>query len=351
MVELRTQEQRLLATLEQLGGKGSVEQLIDICELPETAVMRTALTLQETNLVAIHAQYQNALKLTVEGEKYAKNGLPERNLTLTIAQLGGAADLQKAALQAGIEHQFIQIALGWAIRKKWALYTSSDNTIRISEPLLHQAYIQEGCDETLLKYLNDKHQHQATLEELSPELKEAAEQLKKRKLVTIEPKTTRTIQITAEGKEIIKKIGCANLSENLTIKAPEIITQLTPELIITGKWHTSKLQKYNIEAPVAKTWPGKKHPYLQFLDEVRAKLVQLGFQEMTGTAVETSFFNFDALYVPQDHPAREKATFTTQKIPRAETSSTHSIALEHVAETHENGWKTGSTGWGYKYSF
>jgi len=350
MVELRTQEQRLLATLEQLGGKGSVEQLIDICGLPETAVMRTALTLQETNLVAIHAQHQNALKLTVEGEKYAKNGLPERNLILTVAQLGGAADLQKAVLQAGIEHQFIQIGLGWAIRKKWALYTSSDNAIRISEPLLHQAFIPEGCDETLLKYLNDKHQHQATLEELSLELKEAADQLKKRKLVTIEPKTTRTIQITPEGKQTMQKIGCANLSENVTIKAPEIITQLTPQHIITGKWHTSKLQKYNIEAPVAKTWPGKKHLYLQFLDEVRAKLIQLGFQEMTGTAVETGFFNFDALYVPQDHPARETSDIYYTKDPTFGDINTHSIALEHVAETHENGWKTGSTGWGYKYS-
>ena len=36
-----------------------------------------------------------------------------------------------------------------------------------------------------------------------------------------------------------------------------------------------------------------------------AKLVTLGFKEMTGTNVETSFFNFDALYTPQDHPARE----------------------------------------------
>ena len=180
----------------------------------------------------------------------------------------------------------MQIALGWAIRKKWALYTSSDNTIRISESLLHQAFIEEGCDETLLKYLNDKHQHQAALEDLSPELKTAAEQLKKRTLLTIEPKTTRTLQITSEGKK-------AAVAEAKT--APQEVNQLTPELIITGKWHTSKLQKYNIEAPVAKTWPGKKHPYLQFLDEVRAKLVQLGFQEMTGTAVETSFFNFDAL--------------------------------------------------------
>ena len=176
MVELRTQEQRLLSALESLGGKASVEQLIDACGFPDTAVMRTGLTLQEKNLITIHAEYQSVIKLTAEGEAYAKNGLPERKLIHAVAQLGGAADLKKAAQQAGIEPQFVQIALGWAIRKKWALYTSSDNTIRISEPLLHQAFIAEGCDETLLKYLNDK--HQAALEDLSPELKKAAEQLK-----------------------------------------------------------------------------------------------------------------------------------------------------------------------------
>jgi phenylalanyl-tRNA synthetase alpha chain len=340
MVELRAQEQQLLTTLESLGGNASVEQLSDACKFPDTAVMRTGLTLQEKNLIKIHAQYQNAIKLTAEGQAYAKNGLPERNLIRAIEALGGSADLQTAAKQAGIEPQFIQIALGWGIRKKWALYTSSDNTIRISELLLHQAIIEEGCDETLLKHLNDKHQHQLALEELSPELKAAAEQLKKRKVLNIEPKTTRTLQITAEGKKEAAEAKVAS----------QKITQLTPELIITGKWHTSKLQKYNIEAPVAKTWPGKKHPYLQFLDEVRAKLVSLGFQEMIGTAVETCFFNFDALYVPQDHPAREESDIYYLKEPHYGDISAHSNAVEHVEETHENGWKTGSTGWGYKYS-
>ena len=252
----------------------------------------------------------------------------------------GTADLKKAAQQAGIDSQFIQIALGWAIRKKWALYTSSDNTLRINEALVHQAFIAEGCDETLLKCLNDKHQHQAALEDLNNELKEAAEQLKKRKLLTIEPKTSRTLQITAEGKKAASEAKAS----------PQEVTQLTPELIITGKWHTTKLQRYNIEAPVAKTWPGKKHPYLQFLDEVRAKLVQLGFQEMTGTAVETSFFNFDALYVPQDHPARDESDIYYAKDPQYGDISSHAAAVEHVKETHENGWTTGSTGWGYKYS-
>ena len=340
MVELRAQEQQLLTALESLGGSASVEQLVDACKFPDTAVMRTGLTLQEKNLIKIHAQYQNVIELTAEGEAYAKNGLPERNLVRGVEELGGSADLKSAAKHAGLEQQFVQIALGWAIRKKWARYTSSDNTICISEPLLHQALIEEGCDETLLKHLNDKHQHQLALEELSPELKTAAEQLKKRKVLTIDPKTTRTLQITAEGKKAAAE----------TKGTPLEITQLTPELIITGKWHTSKLQKYNIEAPVAKTWPGKKHPYLQFLDEVRAKLVNLGFQEMTGTAVETSFFNFDALYVPQDHPAREESDIYYLKDPQYGDISAHANAVEQVKETHENGWRTGSTGWGYKYS-
>ena len=339
MVELRTQEQRLLSALESLGGKASVEQLIDACGFPDTAVMRTALTLQEKNCITIHAEYQSVIKLTAEGEQYAKNGLPERKLILTVTALGGSADLQKTAKQAGIKPQFVQIALGWAIRKKWAIYNSDDNTIRINKPLLHQAFIPEGCDEALLKYLNAK--KQAALEDLSSsELKEAAEQLKKRQLLTIEPKTARTLQITPQGKKAAM--------ESKT--APQEITQLTPELIITGKWHTAKLQKYNIQAPVAKTYPGKKHPYLQFLDEVRAKLVNLGFQEMTGTSVETSFFNFDALYTPQDHPARETSDIYYIKDPQYGDISQHATTVQHVAETHENGWKTGSTGWEYKYS-
>ena len=349
MVELRTQEKQLLCTLQAQGENATVEQLIEKTGLQDAAVMRTALTLQERNLITIHAKHQNIIKLTAEGEAYAKKGLPERRLMHAVEALSGAADLKKAAKQAGIESQFIQIALGWAIRKKWALYTSSDNTIRVSEPMLHQAFIPEGNDEELLKQLNKK--GQAALEQLSIEQKDATEQLKRRKLVTIDPKTSRTLQITAEGKKAVLTPVEAHGSISATATvAPEVITQLKPEDIITGRWHNAKLQKYNIEAPVAKTWPGKKHPYLQFLDEVRAKLVQLGFQEMTGTAVETAFFNFDALYVPQDHPAREESDIYYLKDPQFGDITGHAEAVEHVKETHENGWVTGSKGWECPYS-
>jgi len=337
MAELRIQEQQLLAALAQLGGSGTVEKLMEKTELQDAAIMRNALTLQERSFLVIRAKVQNVIKLTSEGEDYAKSGLPERNLILAVAKLGGECELKAAAKQAGLTGEFVQIALGWVIRKKWGSFTSSTNKLRVSEALVHQAIIPQGCDETILKNLIV---HPQILEELSPELHQATEQLKKRKLLTVELKTTRTIQITPEGKK-------AHAESKTALRE---VTQLTPEHIITGKWKEIKLQKYNIQAPVAKTYGGKKHPYLLFLDEVRAKLVQLGFQEMTGTAVETCFFNFDALFVPQDHPARELSDIYYIKDPQTGDVSRHKVALNLVKQVHEDGGNTGSTGWGYKYS-
>jgi phenylalanyl-tRNA synthetase alpha chain len=338
MVELRLQEQQLLTALDKLGGSASVEKLVESCSFPDSAVMRSALTLQEKNLLSIQAATQNIIKLTAEGKTYAQSSLPERKLIQSVAEFGGKADLKAAAEKAGIEQQFIQIAQGWVIRKKWASYDSKTNTLTLNETLVHQMSVPQGCDETLLKYLGEK--EQTAQDDLSAELKDAAEQLKKRKLVTIEPKTTRVLKINEEGKKA---------ASEATIAVPEV-TKLTPELIITGKWRETKFQKYNIEAPVAKTWPGKKHPYLSFLDDVRAKLVQLGFQEMVGNQVEAAFFNFDALNEPQDHPAREPTDVFYVKEPKFAELETHAKALEQVKQTHENGWTTGSTGWGTKYS-
>ncbi|MCW3995734.1 MAG: phenylalanine--tRNA ligase subunit alpha [Candidatus Bathyarchaeota archaeon] len=331
MVELRAQEQQVLSIIEKSGGTLSVEQLISDLGLSDAAVMRSALTLQEKNLLKIHATTRNIIKLTEEGKTYAKDALPERKLISALAKIGGTANLREIAVRAQLQPQFVQIALGWVIRKKWAIYNPKDNMLTMLN-----AQVAEGSDEMLLKQLAEG--EQTALDDLNEPLKQAAEQLKKRKLATIEPKTSRILQITQQGKK-------AALEATM---APVEVTQLTPELIITGKWQNVKLQKYNIQAPVAKTFGGKKHPYLQFLDEVRAKLVQLGFEEMTGTQVETAFFNFDALYVPQDHPAREPSDIYYIKEPEFGDVPDEQT-LSQVKQTHENGWVTGSTGWGYQY--
>jgi len=338
MVNLRAQELRILSTLKNIDGKASVEQVISELKLSDAAVMRVALTLQEKKLVKIHAEPQVVVKLSAEGETHAENGLPERLLLKVLAAHGGEDELDKAATKAGLDTKFKKIALGWILKKNWAVYNTKTSTLRIVDSMLHQVAVPEGNDEKLLRYLHGK--NQAPLNVLNTAMQEAVQTLKKRKLLTTLDRTHRILEITAEGKKAAE--------ESATIVGE--VTQLTPELIITGKWRKEKLQKYNIQASVARIWPGKKHPYLSFLEEVRSKLVTLGFKEMTGPSVETSFFNFDALYTPQDHPAREVDSIYFVKDPALGNLAHYESALANVKATHENGWHTGSTGWQYKYS-
>lgn len=337
MVNLRTHELKVLAAIARLGGKASVEQLMSEAELSDAAIMRAALTLQEQGLVRIHVEPQVIVKLSAEGGMHAENGLPERRLIKALLKLGGEANLDHAAAEAGLDQQFKQIALGWVIKKNWAVYDSKANMLRVAAAL-QQGEAPEGDDEKLLRQLLGN--RQVPLNMLSAPLQAAVQTLKKRKLLVTEEKTRRVIEVTELGRQAAREAAAA----------PEEVTQLTQELIITGKWRSVKLREYNIEAPVAKAWPGKKHPYLSFLEEVRAKLVTLGFKEMTGTNVETSFFNFDALYTPQDHPAREIFGIYFVKNPEYGDISAYEKAVANVKATHENGWRTGSTGWGYKYS-
>ena len=333
MVELRAHERKLLTSLSKLKGKASIEELMFESKLTDSAVMRAALTLAEKDLVEIHVQPQTIVKLNPEGTVHAETGLPERRLISATIALGGCASLSDAVEKAGLEKHFLQIALGWIQRKKWATYDSKTNMLSTS------LAPSEGEDEKLLRRLASC-PGQLTVDELGEEHKTAVQMLKKRQLLVTADKTIRIIEITSEGK--------LATSEDGTVA--EEVTQLTPELIISGRWREVKLQKYDIQAPVAKTWPGKKHQYIAFLEEVREKLVELGFKEMTGTAVETSLFNFDALYTPQDHPAREASGIYFVKEPEYGDTSKYKSILQNVKKTHETGWKTGSTGWKYKYN-
>ena len=332
MVDLREYEAKTLGALKKLGGKASVEQIVHETELQDAAVMRSALTLQEKKLIQSSEKRQTLAKLTEEGREYTKIGLPEKRLITVLQELGGKASLGEVIGRSGLSGQFVPIALGWVQRKKWAVLDSKTKILQMSEKL------EEESDEKLLKLLGQN--RQVVIEDLDKELQGATQILKGRKLVEIEEKTNRVIELTEAGQAAAKK----------RIKTRAEVTQLTPELIISGKWRQVKFQEYNIAAAVAKTWPGRKHPYLQFLDEVKQKLVTLGFKEMVGTAVETSFFNFDALYTPQGHPARETSGIYFVKSPTEGDIEAYAKAVDNVKRTHENGWKTGSTGWRYKFS-
>ncbi|KAK5552339.1 Phenylalanyl-tRNA synthetase, beta subunit, cytoplasmic [Exophiala xenobiotica] len=83
-------------------------------------------------------------------------------------------------------------------------------------------------------------------------------------------------------------------------------TDLTAEMLASGAWKTVQLKPYNFKAKGALTSAGALHPLNKVRQEFREIFFEMGFEEMpTNRYVETGFWNFDALFVPQQHPARD----------------------------------------------
>ena len=331
MVELRENEAKTLIALKKAGGRLSVSEIVEKTGLAHAAVMRAALSLESKNLVKVTERKIRKISLNDEGRRYADIGLPERRLADALAKMGGEAELEESLKAASLEKNLWPIALGWLSRKGWGRIEKKNRKVKLLKPT-------EGADERLIKLL--KNAGTVDLESLDADLREAVNLLKGRRIIEIHEETQRFLELTEDGWGTVKR----------GIQVSREISQITPEMLVSGKWREVKLRRYNIKAPVAPIWPGKKHPYLRFLDDLKQRLIALGFKEMTGPIVELSFFNCDGLYMPQDHPAREVHDMYFIKEPEYGSLERYEEYLRNVRETHENGWKTGSKGWGYSFS-
>lgn len=148
----------------------------------------------------------------------------------------------------------------------------------------------------------------------------------------------RTIQLTALGKDLAAKAG----------DVADEVSQLTPEMLRDGSWRNVKFRAYNLQIPPPRSTGGRRHPYREFLDAVRRKLLSFGFEEMRGPIVESEFWNNDALFMPQFHPARAiHDVYFVEGMPKAKELP--EPAASNVAAAHENGGETGSIGWRYQF--
>jgi len=147
--------------------------------------------------------------------------------------------------------------------------------------------------------------------------------------------------LTPRGAEIAAALAAADLRG-------DEISGLTPDLLRDGKWRARRFRRYNLALKPSRVLIGRRHPYAEFLDQVREKFIALGFAEMRGDLVENEFWNMDALFMPQFHAARDIHDVYFVKQP------SHASALEEpfatrVAAAHETGGDTGSRGWRYRF--
>ena len=108
-------------------------------------------------------------------------------------------------------------------------------------------------------------------------------------------------------------------SVEATLKAQEKAKQLLNETI-------------DVTMPGKKNEIGHKHPLSIVLDEVKDIFIGMGFQIATGPEVEWDYYNFEALNIPEGHPARDtQDTFyiTEKMLLRTQTSPVQIRVMEN----------------------
>lgn len=102
---------------------------------------------------------------------------------------------------------------------------------------------------------------------------------------------------------------------------------------IEGKILEEKLKKEVIDVtlPAKKMNVGHRHPNTIALEEVERIFIGLGYEVVEGPEVERDYYNFEALNIPADHPAKdEQDTFYINGdiLLRTQTSSTQVHEME-----------------------
>jgi len=94
----------------------------------------------------------------------------------------------------------------------------------------------------------------------------------------------------------------------------------------------------DVEADVPHVHAARIHPLKDSINEIRDTFVHLGFTEIIGDLSQSSFWNFDALFTPQDHPARElQDTFYLKDLNAKHLATPTQI--KNVSNAHKKGWR------------
>ncbi|RLF91387.1 phenylalanine--tRNA ligase subunit alpha [Thermococci archaeon] len=311
--------------------RAEVEKLMKATGLEQVAVMRAILTLQSQGLVRLEEKREKVVKLTDTGKKYAEIGLPEvRALKL----LKERKRVKLDELREVLAKDEIKPIVGVLRKEGWVKVEKTPEGLVLEITEKGEKAGKRAIDEILEKLAVKGYLAREEVEKVI-----SVKELKRRKVVQEDEIVERIVEITEKGLELVK--------EGIELKRE--VTILTPELITTGKWKEVEFKPFNIKAPVKRIYPGKKQPYRVFLDKIRRRLIEMGFIEMTvDSLIETQFWNFDALFQPQNHPAREWTDTYQLKYPEKGYLPNKEL-VERVKTAHEKGL-AGSRGWGYVWS-
>ncbi len=294
-------ERNLLKKLDD--SKKSFDELQDN-SLSIDSIRRAGAWLQEKGFAKIFENESEKYFLSDKGKQSLKKGMPEIIFLNELKKMNGVASFEDLQKKSGLDSKEFNVALG--LNKKNAFIVISNGKISLT-----------GVDE------------ENTINDLSNLLKSISlgEQISGNDLKELFDRSLIEKKVFVERLIIITKKG---------FDAKKVLLSEKIERI------------FDVNAPVPKIFLGKKAPYIQFLNQIRSKLVALGFNEMFSPLIVPEFYNFDVLFQPQNHPARTWTdTYQLKQPSKGKLPSKEKVNA--IKAAHENGGKSKSTGWGYNW--
>ncbi len=324
-------EYALLTHLQQQTGEITVGDLAS--QLGKDQSQVSAACLSRGEWIEVREEERISLRLGKKAQPFVDAGFPERKIIEALEQLGGQGDLGAVADKAGITAQDVGQSLRFLKSKGWADQQAKNLILTAGGKA---AIGSTGADERLVKALEGGEQESSALADAQEGLK----LLQGRTGVVEErPRTLRWVKLSEQGKAVV----------NAGLESRTQVNQLTQEMMISGEWRNVDFRPYDVSLASEAVYPGKEHPFVSIIQQTRKVFLELGFEETVSPYVESSFWDFDALFQPQDHPARDmQDTFYISKpgeckLPRQDW-------VDAVGATHRDGGQTGSLGWRYDWN-
>ena len=288
----------LLALTRQPDAPPTLDQLAASTGLEPSQLSMAVEWLLAKSLIAVQAEtVAHIASLTPIGELFFEKYAPiERVLSAAreAGQTGKRLTIQDIQAKEALEPSDVSKAVG-TLKKEGAILIVQGGCI---ESTGRNSATAEAMRSLLQELRSGQRELQSFPEPLRSVLQQhAVKRGNAREPFRIDERVTRSFVLTPAGQEVAEQLSRDGVAEE--------VSQLTPELLKEGAWRTKRFRKYTISLRAPRIAAGKRHPYREFLDLVKLKLVSMGFQEMRGTLVETEFWNMDALFMPQFHPARD----------------------------------------------
>jgi len=275
------------------------EQLAQETKLSMDQIRRGVEWLRQKNLADVTDTTNISYSLGKNGLDALKNGLPERRLVALVKDGPKTFDEIRSSLQ-GLD---FNAAIAHAKKNDWINIEKTDTGSKIS--LKDPDAVVPHDSELIISRLGERTIISTEFD--NTPLAEPLKSLMERPdFIIAHEEKTKTVSLSETGKKIdLEKLDSGAI---------------------------------DVEADVPHVHAARIHPLKDTINEIRETFVHLGFTEINGNLSQSSFWNFDALFTPQDHPARElQDTFYLKDLNAKQLAPPAQI--KNVSNAHKKGWR------------